>query len=151
MRTLWDEMRAFQEQMDEMFTGFFNREPWYTTGLLPDNTKQLPATQYRHALTDLEETDKEVIAKIELPGVNKKDIQVNATDDGVEVKVEHQEEKKEEKKGTIRMERRCAGFYRKIATPSIDADKIKANYKDGVLELRMPKKAVRKGKQILIE
>lgn len=151
MRTLWDEMRLFQEQMDEMFAGFFNKEPWHTSGLLPDKTKRLPSTQYRNAITDLEETENEVIARVELPGVNKKDIHINATDDGVEIKVDYQEEKKEEDKGIVRMEKRCAGFYRKIATPNINADKIKANYKDGILELHMPKKEIKKGKQILIE
>ena len=151
MRTLWDEMRAFQEQMDEMFKGIFNAEPYNATGLLPDDTTRLPATRYRHAVTNLRETDKEIIATVELPGVDKKDIQIDANDKGIEIKVEHHDEKKEEKKGIIKQERRCAGFYRRITTPSIDVDNIQATYKDGVLELKMPKKEVKKSKQILIK
>lgn len=149
VRTLWDQMREMQEQMDSLFADFFTREPWTgrTTGLLTGPDSSVPSTRYRQALTDVHETEKEFVATVELPGVEKKDIQINATEDSVEIKVEKKDEQKSEdkKKGITRLERSYAGFYRRISTPGADPSKVKASYKNGVLELHIPrqeKKAV---------
>lgn len=156
--TIWDELRHLQNEMDRLFNTFFTADAtWGARPLLtgPEGGSELVPVGYRQALTDLTETDKEFIATIELPGVEKQDIQVNATDDGVEVKVERKEEKKEEdkKKGTYRLERSYAGFYRFIPVPDgVDTENIKATYKNGVLELKMPKVASKKkGKHITVE
>ena len=106
----------------------------------------------RSPLTDLEETDKEVIAKFELPGVEKKDIQLNITENKIEVKVEKKQETKTEKKGFYKEERSYKGFYRAMALPpEVIAEKAKAKYKDGVLEVIIPKAETKKKNKIEIE
>ena len=148
-----------QEQMDSMFESFFGRDPFFgrNQNLLEgpiDKGGELVTSNYRQPLSDIYETDKEVIATVELPGIEKKDIQINATDEGVEIKVEKKDERKEEdkKKGMYRLERSYSGFYRYIPTHNeVDINNIKASYKNGVLELKMPKiGSKKKSKQILV-
>lgn len=91
---------------------------------------------------DLYETDHEIVSLIELPGVTKEDIKVSSTDDGVEIKVEKRAEEKEvdPKKGFYRMERSYSGFYRYVPMPkNADLSKLDASYKEGILELKVPK------------
>ncbi len=153
--SIWDEMRRMQEQMDTLFESFLGGSPFSSSHhpLLEGPTQEgVVTSNYRKPLSDIYETDKEVIATVELPGIEKKDININTTDDGVEIKVEKQEEKTNEKKGMYRLERSYSGFYRHIPLPeSVDKDRIRASYKNGVLELRMPKTATKKRrKQILV-
>ncbi len=151
---IWDEMRRMQSSMDELFSYFFGSEAG--TPLLEAPLRgQTALTNYRQPLADVFETDKELVATIELPGVDKKDIKINATDEGVEVKVERKDERKQDdkKQGLYRLERSYLGFYRYIPVPDgVDTDNIKASYNNGVLELRMPKiEDKRKSKVIKVE
>ncbi len=148
--SIWDEMARMQEDMDALFDGYIAPRGGY---LMPagmplleqsqgKSKQQLVPSDYRKPLADIYETDKEFVSVMEMPGVSKEDIRINLTEDAIEVKVEKKAEKKEEdkKKGIYRMERRYAGFYRCLGLPkNVEADKISASYKDGVLELRMPK------------
>ena len=142
--TFWDELRRLQEEMDRMFERAFGRDYGFEAPQLTHHSKRnewVPAN-YREPLADIFETDKEIIATIELPGADKKDIDVNLRDDGLEIKVEKKYEHKEEdkKKGVYKLERRYNGFYRFIPLPSYaDKSKIDATYNNGVLELRIPK------------
>ena len=150
---IWDEMRRMQREMDRLFSDFFSYSPdlgyfdSYDIPLLEDNNARrkgnVVKSNYRQPLSDIWETDKEIVATVELPGVDKDSIEVNAKDNGVEIKVEKKDEHKEEdkKKGIYRLERSYSGFYRFFSMPeSADLDNIKASYKNGVLELRVPKK-----------
>ena len=106
----------------------------------------------RSPLTVLEETDKEVIAKFEHLMVDKKDIQLNITEEKIEVKVEKKYEDKIEKKGYYKEERSYGGFYRALVLASkIIPEKAKAKYKDGVLEVTMPKTESKKKNKIEID
>lgn len=151
--SIWDEMRRMQEEMDSLFDQFLTREPLGT--MLPSSQTQAPATGgYRQPLSDMWETDDEIVATLEVPGVDKEDIDVTATDNGIEVKVESksEEEQEDEDKNTYRYERRYSGFYRYIRLPeAADTDNIDASYKNGVLELRIPKKEEVKEKTKKIE
>jgi len=146
---LFDEMRRLQRELDRSFGDFWDSESCKT---LPDYTGKKGVLALRSPLTDLEETDKEVIAKFEMPGVDKKDIQLNITEDKIEVKVEKKQEAKVEKKGFYREERSYRGFYRAMALPSnVIPEKAKAKYKDGVLEVTLPKTEAKKKNKIEIE
>ncbi len=148
-RTLWDSMRELQERMDSLFAEFFTRDPWGSAGML-EGPRALPVTNYRQAIADISETDKEVIATVELPGVDKRDIKVEATDDGIEIRVERKDEREEKKKGMYRLERSYAGFYRHIPLPDgVNVEKTKASYKNGVLELRVPKSEERRKTKLI--
>ncbi len=139
---IWDEMRRMQQEMENLFRGFWGRDYFGRSPLIEGpRSRDLTPVNYREPIADIWETDKEIVATVELPGVNKEDIQVNARDNGVEVKVERQEEKKDEKKDVYRIERTYTGFYRYFSLPEyVDTSKIEATYKNGVLELRIPKK-----------
>ena len=144
-----DEMRRLQREIDRSFRDFWESDSYKA---LPDYTGKKGALALRSPLTDLEETDKEVIAKFEMPGIDKKDIQLNVTPDKIEVKVEKKHEAKVEKKGFYREERSYRGFYRTMALPSeVIAEKAKARYKDGILEVSMPKFEGKKKNKVEIE
>jgi HSP20 family protein len=100
---------------------------------------------------DIKETDKEVVLKADLPGMKMEDIDVSADEDQLVIKGERKEEKEEKEKGYIRVERSYGSFYRSfnIGVP-VKSDQIKATYKDGVLEINLPKAEARKPKKIAI-
>lgn len=140
---LWDEMRRMQDEMDSVFGRVFSFGPGFgrlDVPLLEAPKSQIIPKDFRQPLTDLFETENEVVAKLEIPGVNKEDIKVNATEDTIEIKAEKRQEKKEDKKGVYRYERSYSGFYRCMALPEkVNPDKITTSFKEGVLELKMPK------------
>jgi len=146
---IFDEMRRVQREIDRSFGDFWESESYKS---LPDYTGKKGALALRSPLTDLEETDKEVIAKFEIPGVDKKDIQLNITENKIEVKVEKKQEAKVEKKGFYREERSYRGFYRAMVLPSeVIPEKAKAKYQDGILEITIPKIEAKKKNKIEIE
>ncbi|MEM2932915.1 MAG: Hsp20/alpha crystallin family protein [Candidatus Pacearchaeota archaeon] len=111
--------------------------------------------EMRIPIADLRETDNEFIAIIELPGVDKKDIELLLTEDTLEVRAEKKKETKMEKEGYIRAERAYKGFHRLMSLPArIIPEQAKATYKEGILEVIMPKaekKLVKKGKRIEVK
>ena len=155
---IWDQMRRMQEEMDRMFEGFSGFEPFGTARTqeaLPSHTgSNIVYSNYKQPLADMWETDKEVLATLEIPGIKKEDIEINVENRNLEIKVEKKDEYKEEdkKQGLYRLERRYGGYYRNISLPeNVDPDKIKATYTNGVLELRMPKdKVQKKGRSIKV-
>jgi HSP20 family protein len=102
--------------------------------------------------SDIEETDGEIVVTAEVPGVEKKDININATEDSLEISAEKKEEKKEEKKGYLMWERSHGRYHRFYTLPSkVDPNKIKAIDKNGLLEVRLPKVEAKKKVSIAIE
>ncbi len=102
------------------------------------------------------ETDKEVVATAELPGVKKSDLTLRVTETGLSIKVEHREKQEHERKihGGVEYSSssRFEGFSRYVSFSSpVDAAKAKASYKNGVLEVRVPKIAQAKGRELKIE
>ena len=130
----WDpfeEMRRFKKEMDNMFERVFNREL-----RLPYKDLSI-----RQPLSNIIEKGNDIIITLEIPGVDKKDIVLNITEDCVEVKAEKKEEFKLEKKGMHRYEGSYKGYQRILPLPSrINADKANAEYKNGILKIIIPKK-----------
>jgi len=92
------------------------------------------------------------VVKADLPGVNKDDIQIDLKDNTLTLKGEKKFENKVSKDNYIRVERSYGTFVRSFTLPqNVDAEKIKATYKDGVLELTLPKKEEAKPKQIKVD
>ncbi|MGE0599700.1 MAG: Hsp20/alpha crystallin family protein [Dehalococcoidia bacterium] len=88
---------------------------------------------------DVEEDDKSIIVHAELPGVEAKNMEVNVNQGMLTIRGEKQTEKKEEKNGGY-SERFFGSFERSLSIPAnVDEEKIEANLKDGVLEVRLPK------------
>lgn len=97
-------------KMVDLFRNFFSEDPfWSNKPLFPplSPSKELALMNYIEPLSDIYEKDREIVARMEIPGVGKEDIKINATEEGIEVKCEKKEEIKDEykKKGRYRLER----------------------------------------------
>ena len=157
MSDKFDEFRRFEETMNRMFEEMWGVTPGRRALLLPPFLQSgeraiEPSTDVRRPFIDVVETDKEVVATAEMPGLEKGDIKINLTEDRLEVSAEtkHEEEKKE--KGYIYKERRSGSYYRAISLPStVDPDNAKASYNNGVLEIKMPKTEIKKKIPLKVE
>ncbi len=109
----------------------------------------------REPLVDVVDKGKELLLTAELPGIDKKDIDVSIDEDSLAIRAESRQEKKEEREqeGYYFHERAYQGFFRKIPLPSeVVAGKIKAEFKDGILTVNLPKKhPLVKGKGVKVE
>jgi HSP20 family protein len=86
------------------------------------------------------ENEKEIRISAELPGLDEKDIEISLSHDTLTIKGEKKEEKESSKKEYYRKERSYGSFRRSISLYSeIDADKVKASFKKGVLKITLPK------------
>jgi len=140
------------EEVERRFEDFFRRPfalmgpPWLP-GLKLAEGEIAPSI-------DIYEEDGDVVVKAELPGMKKEDIEVNLADQMITISGEKKKEEKVEKKGYYRLERSYGSFARSFNLPSgVRTDDAKATFKDGVLEIRVPKteEAKRKVKKVSIE
>ena len=97
---------------------------------------------------DVFEEDNAVVVKAELPGMKKEDISVELSNGILKIKGEKKREEKVEKKNYYRTERSLGSFERRISLPAeTQVDKAKASFKDGLLEIKIPKSEEAKKKQ----
>jgi len=137
-RPLW----GSPSELDNIFEGFFS--PRRTVQSIDSGTF-VPAV-------DVSETDNEYRVKAEMPGVKKADLNVNVQDGVLTINAESRYEDEEKKDGrVIRQERRYGKYSRAMRLgKDVDASGVKAEYKDGVLELTLPKLEEVKPKKISI-
>lgn len=141
------------EEMERMFDEFFRR-PFSLIG--PSWLPRLGLLEREEIspTVDIFEEGGDVVVKAELPGMKKEDIDVNITEDTITISGEKKKEEKVEKKNYYRLERSHGSFTRSFRMPTeVQTDKAKANFKEGVLEIRIPKteEARKKEKKIPIE
>jgi HSP20 family protein len=133
----WVSPMSMLNDMDRLFDEF--RTDWENAFIIP-STKA--ADMIRQPLIDLADNGKEYVVKAEMPGLNKEDLTIQVTDNGIEISGETKSEEKEEDKGYLRRERRYTKFYRALPLPEgIVADRVDAELKDGVLTVKLPKAA----------
>jgi HSP20 family protein len=112
------------------FQGFGEFEPFWST-----KVPTAPAV-------DIAEGEKAYEVTAELPGMDEKNIEVKVVDGGLTIKGEKKDEREEKKKDYYLSERSYGSFERYFRLPeSVDADKIEASFKNGVLTVTLPKKA----------
>ncbi|MBC1219528.1 Hsp20/alpha crystallin family protein [Nostoc sp. UCD121] len=100
---------------------------------------------------ELEETDDAIRLKLEVPGLEAKDINVEATPESISITGERKTETKSEENGITRSEFRYGKFQRVIPLPSqIQNDKVQAEYKNGILHLTLPKAESEKHKAVKV-
>jgi HSP20 family protein len=103
-------------------------------------------------VADISETDKEFVIKAELPEVRKEDVKVTLDDGVLTIAGERRHEKEHQDANEIRVERCYGTFSRSFSLPeNIDASAIRAETRDGVLRVRIPKTAPTTPKSIAIE
>ncbi len=118
---LWQRMVAVPRQINR-----FVRRTLYSKGL----------GIYREPLTDMEETDKEFIFRVETPGFMKADIELYPTATGISIKAEKKMDMKQKHE-----EKWHLGFYEDIPLPEeADKEAVQATYGEGIVELHIPKK-----------
>lgn len=101
---------------------------------------------------DVSETDNGLEIVADLPGMDKKDINVSIEENLLTIKGEKKEEKESKDKHYHTIERRSGSFYRALRLPvEVEKDKVEAAFKDGVLTLRLPKTKESKKKVAQIE
>ncbi len=138
LRDLVSTHDEFNRLFNETFSRFFGGE------------EDLGARTWAPAV-DLYETDENFVMHCELPGVNPNDVEVRVEDNTLYLKGERKFEKEVKQENIHRLERSYGSFARSFALPaSIDADKVQAEYKDGVLTLTLPKREEAKPKAIKI-
>jgi len=89
--------------------------------------------------TDIKEEKDHYLLEAELPGFDRKDIHVDVNGDMLTIHAEKNDEKEENKDGYIRRERRYGSYSRSFDVSGVDVDKISGSYKNGILELTLPK------------
>ncbi len=101
---------------------------------------------------EIHEEENQFTMSIDVPGIDRKNIDISVTGNTLIVKGERSEDVKKKEKGSFYSERSYGSFQRSIQLPSeVESEKIAANYKDGVLELVIPKSEKAKPKQIKVD
>ena len=101
---------------------------------------------------DISETDKEFTIKAEIPEVKKEDVKVTLDNGILSIRGERKQEKEEKGKKYHKIERHYGSFSRSFTLPdNIDVSKVEAVFKDGMLNLRIPKTAAEKSKLIEVQ
>ncbi len=136
---VFSEMSGIQQEMNRLFDDFFGER---RSGLAEGNW--LPAV-------DVSETDTDILVHAELPGMTQNDIQLNLQDNVLTLTGEKKQETKDEQKNYHRTECSYGSFSRSFTLPTnVAQDQIKASFKDGVLEIVLPKAEEAKAKKIAI-
>jgi len=139
---IWEPFRelvTMRDDVDHLFDTFFGRE------------NENYDNYWRPAI-DIEENNGNLMVKAEIPGMSKEDIKVSVKDNLLTISGERKRENESKGKTFYRVER-CHGQFRRIIRlpAEVDADKVKASYKDGVLHVILPKPESMKPKQIDVE
>ncbi|PYV97175.1 MAG: molecular chaperone [Acidobacteria bacterium] len=140
--TRWDPFREFttlQDRMNRLFRDSFSegQEALTTSTFAPP--------------VDVYEDEHNVTLKIEVPGIDEKDIDVRIENNTLTVHGERKFEKEEKEENYRRVEREYGSFTRSFTLPnSVDPENVQANYEKGVLKIKLAKKAEAKPKQIKV-
>jgi HSP20 family protein len=136
------EVDRFRGEIDRMFDDFFTRSPFDRSYRGGD---WMPAI-------DVSETGKEIIVHAEVPGMNAKGIDISINGRVLTIKGERKQEHEEKDKNYHRIERKYGSFSRSFELPAdVDANNVNATYKNGVLELNLPKTKEQSVKKIEVK
>jgi len=123
---------------------FFDDEDW----MFP----VFPRVKFAQPAMDVRETDKEVVAEVELPGFDPEKVEVSVEDGILRVKGSMDEKKEEKEKGYWRKEIRRGSFERMVRLPvAVKEDAVEATYEKGVLKIAMPKAKAKPSSKVKIQ
>jgi len=143
------DLTRWEREMDRMMDDFFGRRfrPWWPSIWSRSGDGELLAPA-----VDVYEEKEEVVVKAELPGMTKDDIEVDISDTHLTLKGEKKKEGKTQGENYFACECSYGAFHRSIELPrDVQADKVKASFKNGVLEIRLPKTEETKAKEIKVK
>jgi len=129
--------------------------PFFRPFSLLEEVEEMARTAFETGLVpklDMYEDGKELVVKAELPGIRKKDLDIKLDGDTLTIKAEKKAEKEAGEGKHHTRERSFGQYFRHITLPArVDAEKISATLKKGLLEIRMPKAETPEAKQIEIK
>ena len=138
----YGEMTAMRNRINQMFD-----QPFWLTNRMDDESDMGMWNQ----AVDLYEKDDHFVIKAELPGVDKKDITIDLKDRVLTLSGERSYENEVKEENYYRRERSHGKFQRAFTLPAdVDSDKIKAEFRDGLLKIEVPKPEHQKPKQVTI-
>lgn len=135
----FSELDAIQEQMNQLFEGSKKQSTSNLGSLIPS--------------ADISEDENSYQVTVDLPGIPKDDINLSVSGNTLILRAERNEKKEEKKKKNYYKLERAVGFFERQFTfnHDIDESKVSATYKDGVLEINLPKQKTDKSKLIKIQ
>ena len=134
----------------DRLTEDFWRRPF--SSLMLGERWPLPMFSAKVPSLDVFEEEDELVVKADLPGISKDEIEVTVTGNVVTIKGEKKKEEEVKEKDYYRRERSYGSFVRSVELPcEVKSEQIKANFKDGVLEVRMPKTEEAKKKSVSVK
>jgi HSP20 family protein len=132
-----------EREMDDLFGGFFGGWP-----RLRDETEAL---EWSPAI-DVIDRKEELVLRADLPGLTEKDIEITVRDGTLRLSGQRTEEKETKEEDYYRSERWSGSFSRALTLPAgINADKVNASFRNGVLEVHLPKIREAAGKKIEVK
>ncbi len=141
--TRWDPLREFSTLQDRM-----NR---LVHGSFGDGREEALTTSSFAPAVDVYEDEHNITLKIEVPGIDEKDLDIRVENNTLTVHGERKFEKDEKEDNYRRVERQYGSFTRSFTLPNtVDSDSVSANYDKGVLKIKLAKKAEAKPKQIKV-
>jgi HSP20 family protein len=141
----WEPFRVadIQTEVNRLFDNFFFGRA--ASGSTTGGRTWVPAV-------DMHATKDDLVVSVELPGVNEKDVSVSITGDLLTVKGERRFENQANEQDLLHVERTYGKFERLIQLPmAVQSDRVKATYREGVLEIKLPKAEELKPKEIKID
>ena|SRR5512147_853043 len=143
--TRWDpfqELNLITNRMNRLFQDSFGQSTTADEGL---------TTSTFVPPVDIYEDEHNITLKIEVPGIEQKDIDVRLENNTLTVRGERKFEKEEKEENFHRVERRYGSFYRAFTLPNtVDPDSVTADYDNGVLKIKLAKRAEARPKQIKV-
>ena len=137
------DIMGMQDEINRLFDMTLGRSPFDRTSLFEGEWS--PAI-------DVYESDDSVIVKTELPGMTDQDIEINILGETLTIKGKKKTEAEKKEKNYHRLERSYGSFQRSVTLPSpVMSEKAKASFKNGVLDIEIPKKEEAKPKQIKVD
>lgn len=135
-------LRGLQEEVNRVFDSLFSP---------PMDDGGEPTSVWAPRM-DLTETEDAFHLKVDLPGLDKKDVHVRMEDNRLTISGERREEKTKKEKNRVHTERSFGSFYRSLRLPkSVNESKIEAHFQNGVLNVQLPKTEVSKPTHIEIK
>jgi HSP20 family protein len=145
--TRWEPLREFSNMQDRM--NRMNR--LFRESYSPEGPEDALTTTSFAPPVDIYEDEHNITLKLEVPGIDEKDIDVRIDNNTLTVHGERQIEKEEKEENFRRVERQYGTFTRSFTLPSsVDASQVRADYAQGVLNIKLAKKAEAKPKQIKV-
>ena len=135
----WRDLVSVQDEMNRLFDGLMRRRDAGSPG------EWMPAV-------DISETDEEFVVSADTPGMKAEDIKISVANNVLTLRGEKKNVREDKEENFHRIERTYGSFERTFSLPSgVDSQNIRAKYKDGVLEVRLPKSKEAKPQEIKVE